>query len=112
MADKVRETVVEEVSRVTTLTQDAARSGAYLYPIKVSHSTRHGDEKADVLGHCVLSNTSRLVAAIDVETDTDRYSRTRHHYLHVCCCIRSSSRCAIDSQWPACNLYHDITGPE
>lgn len=32
---KVKETVVEEVDRVKHLTHDAARSGAYLYPIKV-----------------------------------------------------------------------------
>jgi len=34
-SDKVRETVRQEADRVSGLAQDAARSGAYLYPIKV-----------------------------------------------------------------------------
>ena len=36
MADKVKEVAVEEADRLKTLTSDAARSGAYLYPIRVS----------------------------------------------------------------------------
>lgn len=34
--DKVKETVREEAQRVAGLAQDAAQSGAYLYPIRVS----------------------------------------------------------------------------
>lgn len=34
MSDKVKEVVREEVDRVKALSQDAARSGAYLYPLK------------------------------------------------------------------------------
>lgn len=36
--DKVKETVREEAQRVAGLAQDAAQSGAYLYPIRVSSS--------------------------------------------------------------------------
>lgn len=36
MAERVKEVVVEESDRLKTLTSDAARSGAYLYPIRVS----------------------------------------------------------------------------
>ena len=36
MADKIREVAVEEADRIKTLASDAARSGAYLYPIRVS----------------------------------------------------------------------------
>lgn len=36
--DKVKETVREEAQRVAGLAQDAAQSGAYLYPIKVPSS--------------------------------------------------------------------------
>ena len=35
MADKVKEVAVEEAERLKQLTADAARSGAYLYPIRV-----------------------------------------------------------------------------
>ena len=35
MADKVKEVAVEEAERIKTLTTEAARSGAYLYPIRV-----------------------------------------------------------------------------
>ena len=37
--DKVKETVVEEVERVKAISEDAVRSGAYLYPVKVE---KHG----------------------------------------------------------------------
>ena len=35
MSEKVKEVVIEEVDRVKELSREAARSGAYLYPIKV-----------------------------------------------------------------------------
>lgn len=38
MAEKVKEVAVEEADRLKTLTSDAARSGAYLYPIRVSQT--------------------------------------------------------------------------
>ena len=45
MADKVKEVAVEEAERIKTLTAEAARSGAYLYPIRVrtgfSYDLRH-----------------------------------------------------------------------
>jgi hypothetical protein len=34
MADKIKEVAVEEADRIKTLASDAARSGAYLYPLK------------------------------------------------------------------------------
>ena len=36
MPDRVKEVAIEEAERIKTLTADAARSGAYLYPIRVS----------------------------------------------------------------------------
>ena len=36
MADKVKEVAIGEAERIKVLTADAARSGAYLYPIRVS----------------------------------------------------------------------------
>ena len=35
MADKVKEVAIEEAERIKILTTEAARSGAYLYPIRV-----------------------------------------------------------------------------
>ena len=35
MADKVKDVAIEEAERVKQLTRDAARSGAYLYPVRV-----------------------------------------------------------------------------
>lgn len=34
MSDKIKETAKEEVQRVSNLAQDAAKSGAYIYPLK------------------------------------------------------------------------------
>lgn len=36
MADRVKEVAIGEAERVKALTADAARSGAYLYPLRVS----------------------------------------------------------------------------
>ena len=38
MADKIKVVAVEEAERLKHLTTDAARSAAYLYPIRVRHS--------------------------------------------------------------------------
>lgn len=35
MADKIKEVAVEEAERIKSLTSEAARSGAYLYPLRV-----------------------------------------------------------------------------
>lgn len=36
MSDKVKEVAIEEYEQARVLARDAARSGAYLYPLKVS----------------------------------------------------------------------------
>lgn len=36
MSGKVKEVAVEEAERIKTLTSDAVRSGAYLYPLRVN----------------------------------------------------------------------------
>lgn len=43
MADKVKEVAVEEAQRIKNLTADAARSGAYLYPLRVRHALNQND---------------------------------------------------------------------
>ena len=40
MADKVKEVAVEDAKRLKSLTADAARSGAYLYPLRVCKPLR------------------------------------------------------------------------
>lgn len=40
MSGKVKEVAVEEAERIKTLTTDAVRSGAYLYPLRVSREKR------------------------------------------------------------------------
>ena len=39
MADKVKEVAIEEVQRVKAVTTAAAKSAAYLYPIRVCSSS-------------------------------------------------------------------------
>lgn len=54
MAEKVKEVAIGEAERIKALTTDAARSGAYLYPIKVS--TFHVNLRSDSIctATCVL----------------------------------------------------------
>ena len=35
MADKIKEVAFEEANRIRSLSNEAARSGAYLYPLRV-----------------------------------------------------------------------------
>lgn len=37
MADRIKEVAVSEADRIKSLASDAARSGAYLYPLRVSN---------------------------------------------------------------------------
>ena len=39
MSERVKEVAIQEADRIKTLTTDAARSGAYLYPVRVCNST-------------------------------------------------------------------------
>jgi len=39
MAEKAKEVAMEEAERIKSLTLTAARSGAYLYPLRVSWSS-------------------------------------------------------------------------
>lgn len=36
MAERIKEVAVEEAEHIKTVARDAARSGAYLYPVRVS----------------------------------------------------------------------------
>lgn len=49
MAEKVKEVVIEEAERVKTLTREAASSGAYLYPLRVSRSIETIRSTVDLL---------------------------------------------------------------
>jgi len=62
IADKAKKIAAEEVNKVAQSTQDAARSGAYLYPIKVS---RH--------------NSLSIVALTDKHRASFTSSRTAHY---------------------------------
>lgn len=51
MADKVKEVAIEEADRVRNLAADAAKSGAFLYPLKVrlDHSSSVHSNKICIL---------------------------------------------------------------
>lgn len=44
--DKVKAVAAEEARHLQALTNDAVRSGAFLYPFKVSSTTSYGDHPA------------------------------------------------------------------
>ena len=67
MSGKVKEVAVEEAERIKTLTSDAVRSGAYLYPLRVT------------LSRCFLSSLSRnrlkaLALALELSKKNRIYS--------------------------------------
>lgn len=64
MAGKVKEVAVEEADRVKSLTRDAVRSGAYLYPLKASRPPSVISRNPDIdPGHCILCLPSRTMEA-------------------------------------------------
>lgn len=48
MSEKVKDTAVEEFEQVKSLTQDAVRSGAYLYPVKVCFTSQNVQGYKDI----------------------------------------------------------------
>jgi len=58
MSARVKETAKEEVERVRHLTEDAVRSGAYLYPIKVENASSIGKEEGHNVADCIARASS------------------------------------------------------
>lgn len=48
MADKIKDVAVEEADRIKSLASDAARSGAYLYPLRVRSFNREKLESSKI----------------------------------------------------------------
>jgi hypothetical protein len=61
--DKVKETVREEAQRVAELAQEAAQSGAYLYPIRVMNAMSMTTCEPKLTHHSRASSTSSRTAS-------------------------------------------------
>lgn len=84
MADRVKEVASEEVERVKNLTAAAARSGAYLYPIRVSPpSLLHHSLADDFLGHLLLHLSQSPMETPRLEARPYLDPRSWCHDLHV-----------------------------
>lgn len=62
MADKAKAVALDEGRRLQTLTTQAARSGAYFYPIRVSLWRHDGETSGRADGETRVSSTSRCTA--------------------------------------------------
>lgn len=102
-AGKVKEVAVEEAERIKTLTSDAVRSGAYLYPVRVSKvfssscsSSSFNRLKAigiigielsksqrQHIGNSILHLPPLSVETTHIQTGPHHQSRHRHHNIHV-----------------------------
>ena len=95
MADKVKEVASEEAVRIRALAQDAARSGAYLYPLKVCYYRwMHSELVLTIMctGHCVFRLSPTPLATFPLQARARSYPRPKHHSLHVRLHIPSASR--------------------
>lgn len=104
MADKIKEVAIEEADRIKSLASDAARSGAYLYPIRVS---MRGSSLAIVMlsfhlpampcilllshsltslrtGNSLLHFPPLVMETSHLQTGSDDQFGSRRHDLHVC----------------------------
>ena len=93
MSEKVKEIATEDFQRARVLAQDAVRSGAYLYPIKVGWKY---DVYRNILklriGHRLLFHPPQFMEAPSLQTRPYRNPRTRRYRLHVCFYLSTSSR--------------------
>lgn len=113
MADKIKEVAIEEADRIKSLASDAARSGAYLYPIRVSTYERftachrHAISRYDSncrqcpaalpcilllshsltflrTGNSLLHFPPLVMETSHLQTGSDDQFGSRRHDLHVC----------------------------
>lgn len=83
---KVKDTAKEEVVRVAHLAEDAAKSGAYIYPLKVRSQSKHTCDSLltmSTVGNLLFCLAPRAMEASPQQAGADSHTRNRHHNLHV-----------------------------
>ena len=107
MADKVKEVAKEEADRIKSLAVEAARSAAYLYPLRVCSSHDCSETilfrrrslyslveqplTLLLLGYCIFSITPRPMASNDLQARAHCLPRPGRHDLHVCLYVLAAS---------------------
>jgi hypothetical protein len=128
--DKVREVAKEDFEQAKALAQDAVRSGAYLYPFKVScvaacfpshvhvkigdrvHGLSNRPGLTINTGHLVLLRSPRAVAPAHGEADPHNLPRPGRDGLYVCSYLRTSSCSTLHLQWAPCRLHDSPAGSQ
>lgn len=93
MAEKVKEVAIEEAQRVKAVTTAAARSAAYLYPVRVSLSSLHLPPFTDLYqGHILLHYPSLAMETPNDQAHPHADAWTRRDGIYVRLYIHTASR--------------------
>jgi hypothetical protein len=120
MADKVKETALEEAERIKTLAKDAYQSYAYIYPIKVRMHVLLlwivllGLRLTVIFGtgYLLLPCPQGPVEAAVGEACTYHHHRNWCNNIHVPRYIRASSCCSFHRERASRDCYYYLVGPE
>lgn len=83
MADKIKETAKQEISATAKQASDAAKSGAYLYPLQVSHLPASSQHLLTCTGHLLLLDAQVTMEALPQSPRAHHGSRSGSHDRHV-----------------------------
>ena len=123
MADKVKEVAVEEAERIKLLASEAARSGAYLYPLRVRCLTNFGvyflnKHSANLYpvdfstGHRILSVSPLLMEAVDIKACTQRHLGGWDYHGHVHFYFPPADGSNGVHQWTPCATHSYAVGAQ
>ena len=114
MAEKAKEVAIEEADRIKSLAVTAARSGAYLYPLRVSWSEFSSSTKfADVVevGYRIFPHPPRPMEPSHQEACTHHNPWLGCNHLHVPLHLHPPSRSHGLHKRSACSDQRRPTRP-
>lgn len=114
MDAKVKEIAREDAERVKVLAQDAVRSGAYIYPIKVTMLLLTNGSRLLIYspGTLLLHISSLVMETSILEASTNSNYGCWRNDVYVRFRIPSPSRRPSDIQWPVGGSHNNSVGFE
>jgi len=98
---------VEDFNKAKVMATQAAKSGAYLYPIKVYCFVEERAHQLMVPGYLLLPQPPHLVEASPLQVGTDNDFVSWCYCFHVRLCISPTTCCTGLRQRTPCRLHHN-----
>ena len=115
---QAKDTAKQELNEITRLTKDGAKSGAYLYPIKVRMFLMKSNMAEDIAltlsykGHLLFHVSSLPVETIAEPAGPNHDTRRRNHNIYVLLHIPSAIGRFGLHIWTNRRTHHYTPGPQ